>query len=194
MEVGRSIVESAVGQGSVDPGALAGEASATWLGANGVSRAQLAAAIERAIGPRTPVAAAPVGLTIDNRTYQLNMAPGAQISGSQVNIGGTQINIRADTDKRGVLAGIGALVRAGLEGDWNTEALVDLADAVSDRDDISYEDVEAVVMEVAEDAKEHLDEGRIRRMMQSIAEQTISGALAIGLTSGLAETLASLPL
>lgn len=193
---GRAMVERAERDGQIDPAALARAVPSSFLRRTGATRDDIQAAIEYAAGGRALRAEerAPATLLINDNRYQLHMAEGASISGSQVNVGGTQINVRADTDRAEVLAGIGALVRAGLEDDWNVEALVDLADTISDREDISYEDVEHVVVEVAEDATEHLDRGRIRRMMQSIAEQTISGALAIGLTSGLTEALALLAL
>lgn len=194
LTVGRTIVEAALHRGAVDADALAREVPATWLDRNRASRTDVAVAIAQAIGGRTPKAEAPVALTIDKRTYTLHMAEGAQITRSQVNLGGTQITIGADTGKHELLTGVAALVRAGLEGDWNVEALQELADAVTGRGDISYEDVEAVVGEVAEGAREHLEEGRIRRMLQAIAEQSVSGSVAIGLTAGLSELLANLPL
>lgn len=64
---------------------------------------------------------------------------------------------------------------------------------VDARGDVSYEDVEAVVTEAAEDVAERLDEGRVRAMLRSIAEQGVGGALGVGITTGLGEILSNLP-
>ncbi|MEA2393246.1 MAG: hypothetical protein QOJ82_1137 [Solirubrobacteraceae bacterium] len=84
----------------------------------------------------------------DNRQYHLSMGPGAQITDSNVNVGGTQINIQPGADRDELLAGVRALVRAGLTGDWDADAARALSRTLEGRDDIEYTDVEEVTAEV----------------------------------------------
>jgi hypothetical protein len=196
MNLGADIAEEVGRRGLVDPPGLAGRVSGTWLARNRTTREDVAAAIERAIGGRTPEPEQHPAtvLTVYNNDYSLSMAPGSTISGGQVNVGGTQINIQADVSKDEVLAGIGALVRAGLDGGWNPEAAGALAAAVDARSDIGFEDVEGVVVEAAEAASEPPDEGRIRGMLRSIAEQGVGGALGTGISAGLGWLLRNPPI
>jgi hypothetical protein len=112
------------------------------------------------------------------------MGPGAQIVNSQVNVSGTQINVRADSPKEDVMAGVAALVRAGLNGDWNTDAARELGAVIDAREDVGLADVEGTVAEVV--AEESPDPGRAKRMLQSITEQGLGGALAVGIVKALA--------
>jgi hypothetical protein len=138
---------------------------------NGATRDQVAAAIGRAIGGYTPRAAegAPVTLIFqsDNR-YQLNLAEGAQISDSQVNVGGTQINVRADSPKEDVMSGVAELVRAGLRENWNPDAARELGEVVEAREDVTLEDVESVTEKVI--AEESPEPERAKGMLRKIAE------------------------
>lgn len=195
MAVGADIVKEVEQRGAVDPGALAARVSATWLEQNRTTRDEIARAIECGIGGRTPSRAEPatVTVTIDNRSYNLNMEPGSQISGSQVNVGGTQINVQAGTDKDEILTAVSALLRAGLGGDWNPEAAAALAQAIDTRDDIDVEDIQGLATEIALEA-EAPDQGRIRRMLQSIASQGIGGALGTGITAGFGWLLQNPPI
>lgn len=186
MAVGEDIVSGLERSSSADSGALAAHISSTWIEKNRATRDQVANAIERAIAGRTLARdeAAGVTLNTDNRSYTLTMESGSQITGSQVNLGGTQINVRADGPKEDVLAGIAALIKAGLQGDWNPDAARELATAVEGRDDIGFQDVEAVANEVAE-ATDSPDPGRVRTMLASIAQEGIGGALGTGIVAGI---------
>lgn len=195
MAVGEDIVGGLERSGSVDARALAVHVSSTWIEKNRATRDQVANAIERAIAGHTVARdeAAAVTLNIDNRSYSLTMESGSRISGSQVNLGGTQINVRADGPKEDVLAGVAALIKAGLQGDWNPDAARELATAIEARDDIGFHDVEAVATEVA-DAADSPDRGRIRTMLASIAQDGIGGALGTGIVAGISWLLRNPPL
>jgi hypothetical protein len=183
MTVGADLVGEIERRGAVEPEALAARISGTWLTRNGATREQVAAAIQRAIGGRTPKPdeLAVTVLNSDNRSYSLHVEAGAQITGSQVNLGGTQINIRADAPKEDVLAGVVAIVRAGLAGNWDGDAARELGAVIDARGDIVLADVEAVVSEVVED--EPPEPGRARRMIESISTQGLGGALGTGISA-----------
>jgi len=187
MAVGTDIVQEVERRGAVDPPVLAQQLSGTWLEQNRTTRDDVAGAIARAFGGLTPTRGAPsdVALSIDNRSYTLRMESGSQITSSQVNVGGTQINIQPGVSKDEILAGVRALLQAGLGGDWNPEAAADLAATIEARDDIGFEDIEALAVEIAETASEPPDEGRVRSMLSSITEQGVGGALATGISAGL---------
>lgn len=181
---GQQIVKRAVADGRVDPQALAQQATGAFLNRNNAQRDEVAEAIEAAIGGATPAAteAAPPGVTINNTTYRLEVG---QITGSQVNVGGTQINIRADSPKPDVLEAVRALVTAGLEGGWNPDAAQALDEQVQGRDDISLDDVREVAEEIAEERTDDEHRGRAKEMIESIAEKGIGGALGTGIVQAL---------
>lgn len=195
MAVGADIVKEVERRGSVEPRALAARVSTTWLERNRTTRDQVRNAIQRAIGDRTLVPGEPTAVTlnIDNRSYTLAMESGSQITGSQVNVGGAQINVQAAVDKDEVLTAVGALLRAGLGGDWNPDAASDLARAIDARDDIGFDDVRRVATEIAGEV-DAPDQGRIREMLHSIAEQGIGGALGTGISAGVGWLLRNPPI
>jgi hypothetical protein len=91
-----------------------------------------------------------------------------------------------------VLLAVEAIVRAGLAGDWSDDAAKDLASLIAGRADLRYEDVQAVALEVAR--REQPTKERLKGFLARIAASGISGALATGLTAGLAEAMHLLPL
>lgn len=195
LTVGRELVQEIERSGGVDAAALARTVSSTWLERNGANREDVAAAIERAVGGRTPRPVEPgtTVLNFDNRSYTLRVDSGGQIAGSQVNVGGTQINIHAGASRDEILAGVGALFRAGLEGDWSPEIAGEMAAAIDARDDIGFEDVEGVVKAAAAATREPPNEGRMRGMLHSITEQGIGGALGTGISAAVGWLLSNAP-
>ena len=111
---------------------------------------------------------------------------GGSVSGN-VNMGGTQIVVAESAAKADVLDGVAALIRAGLIGDVNGDAARALADAVGARNDIQMSDVEEVAIEVVKADKP--SESRVRTLLASLATQSVSGALGLGLASGLGQAL-----
>lgn len=193
---GRGIVEGAVASGRVDPARLAAEVSSTYLQRAGATRAEMAAAIKRALGGFMPRAepVAPFTLVLNDNRYQLNMARGAQITDSTVNVGGSQVVIGPGANRAEVLAGVSALVRAGFFGDWNGEAAARLAEAIDARDDITFEDVETVVIEAAAAEAEPPEGGHIRGLLGRVAEEGLGGALGTGISAALGWLLKNPPL
>jgi hypothetical protein len=78
-----------------------------------------------------------------------------------------------------------------LAGDWNAEAARELAAVVDARDDVGYDDIEHVTIEVA---AEDPEPGRIRGLLKTIAANAIGGAMGTGISAGLGQVLSQLPL
>ncbi len=180
---------------SIDPAALAARLPADYLDRNGIDRDLLAAALAD-LGGFT-LAAAPasqaVTITINDQRYQVNMSGRAKIAGSNLNLGGTQVNVdvNLDASRSEVLAGAEALVRAGLGGEWDPAAAEALAALIDERGDISADDLGELTREVA--TAERADPGRIRAFLEQVALSAASSKVASGITAGLAYLLANPP-
>lgn len=195
LDTARSTVDEAVRRGAVDAEALAARVSMVFLRRNRTDRDALARAIESAIGGRIPAPEQSAAVTLfaqDNRQYHLSMGPGAQITGSDVNVGGTRINIHPGADADELLDGVRALVRAGLTGDWDADAASALSRALQGRADIESTDVERVTGEVVKE--EAVTQGRARDFMSKVAASGLGGVLSQGIIAGGAEVLPLLPL
>lgn len=193
LDTAHSMVEEAIRTGAVDGEALAARAPVAFLRRNHTDRDALARAIERAIGGRLPMLEQHAAVTLvaqDNRQYHLSMAQGAQISGSNVDVGGTQINIQPSAGRDELLEGVRALVRAGLRANWDVDAAHALGRALEGRDDIDYTDVEEVTAEVV---KEEAPSKRpIRDFMTKVAASGLSGAMTAGIVAGASQVLSLL--
>lgn len=190
LDTAHSIVDEAVHRGAVEAQALAARVPTAFLRRNRTDRDVLAGAIERAIGGRVPVPEQGATVTLvaqDNRLYHLSMGPGAQITDSNVNVGGTQINIQPGAERDELLAGVRALVRAGLTGEWDADAGRALTRALEGRDDIEYTDVEEIAAEVVKD--EAATQDRVRDFMGKVAASGLGGALSHGIIAGAAQVL-----
>jgi hypothetical protein len=195
MSVGPMLVKAAKRGGQADGSKLAHVLPKTFFDRNRVTRDAVASVLTRAVGGRTieEEAAVPATIVIGGNNYQLNMGAGASVVNSNINLGeGSQINVTSEGDKQDVLLAVEAIVRAGLAGDWSDDAGKDLASLVAGRTDLTYEDVQAVALEVAK--KEQPTKERLKGFLARIAASGISGALATGLTAGLGQAIHLLPL
>lgn len=192
LTIGRTLVEEIERRGEIDSQALAQQVPVTYLDRNHAQRRDIAEAIESAIGGRRPVAdAGTTTLVINDNRYSLSLGAGAQITGSNVNVGGAQINVQGNASKDEVLAAAAALVRSGLAGHWNSEAATELARVIDTRDDITFSDIEELTREVAD--VEQADSHRVRGLLSAIATNAVGGALGTGMAAGLGQVLAHLP-
>jgi len=192
LEIGRDMAAGLREGQVVDSDQLAANASSDYLARSGITRADLAAAIERAIGGNT-VGASPSTQTLvvnDNR-YQVNLSDQAQINKSNLNLGGRQINLSVEAPKEEVLAALRLLLAAAFAGDWNDAAFGDLAQLIDGREDVTVEDIRALTAEVG--AAEKIEGGRIRELLDKVAAGTVTGVLSAGLSAGLGHLLANLP-
>jgi len=190
LDTAHSLVDEAVRRGAVDAQALAARVPTAFLRRNHTDRDALARAIERAIGGRVPEPEHDATVTLvaqDNRQFHLSMGPGAQITDSNVNVGGTQINIQPGADKDDLLAGVRAIVRAGLTTEWDPHAARALSRALEGRVDIEYTEVEEVTAEVVKE--EATTQRRARDFMSKVAASGLGGALSAGIMAGAAQVL-----
>lgn len=186
------LVEHVENTGRVDATALAARVATTYLERNGITRGGMARAIQRAIGDRTvAVEPPPVMLVINDHSHNLTLGGNAAITGD-VNVGGTQINIKQTANKDELIAAVEALVRAGLTGTLNINAALELQDVLVARDDITVEDIHAATVSAA--AAEQPDRGRVRALLTQIATGGLGGALGTGISAGLGELLQQLPM
>ncbi len=195
LSVGPMLVEVAKAGRPMNGTELAQVLPKTFFDRNRVTRDAVASVLTRAVGGRTveEEIAVPASIVIGGNNYQLHIGAGASIVDSNINLGeGSQINVTSEGDKRDVLLAVEAIVRAGLAGDWSDDAGKDLASLVAGRGDLTYEDVQAVALEVAR--KEQPTKDRVKGFLARIAASGISGTLATGLTAGLAEAIHLLPL
>jgi hypothetical protein len=194
--VGESIVAEIERTGEVIPDQLVQRLPAAFFRRNCTSRDLVASAIGRAVGGRTPKRPeepAQRTLIFDNsRHYDVKLGTGAQITNSQLNVGeGTQINVSVQGSKEDVLAAVEALLRAGLAGDWNIDAARELATVIDSRDDVGYEEVQAVTAEVVQD--DQPKQGRVKELLLKITTSGLGGALATGISAGAGELIHQLP-
>ncbi len=186
------IVDAAMSAGRIQPDRLAAEVPSLFLDRHGLTREVVARAISDAIGDGNPVPEHErVTLLVQDQRFSLHMAPGAQMTGSNVNIGSTQINVHNTVDKADVLAAVAALVRAGLSEDWNGAAAAALAKAIDERDDIELDEVQQVSSEVIR--SEEPDRQRAKALLAKIAVSGVGGALATGISAGVGDLLHLLP-
>jgi len=196
-DVGRNaipqLLDDITRDGEVDGARLAESLPANFFQGNRTTKKLVATAIERAIGGKTIDDPAPVpAVHIDNR-YQVNLGKGAEVSGSNINVGdGTQINVDVNSSKDDVLVGVEAILRAGLNGDWDIDAARALAELVGERQDISETDIEKLTVEVVE--SEAPTRQKLTDFMKEIAAQGLGNVLGSGIISGIATVLPHLPM
>lgn len=193
LSVGRQLVDEIERRGEVDGRKLTHSLPAEFFERNRTSRADVAAAIERAVGGQTlkrETRSATVVIT-DNR-YQVNLGAGSQITNSKLNVGdGIQINVDIDASRDDVLAAVEAILRAALAGNWNEDAARDLASLIDERDDIDFDDVRQLTMEVVQ--AEQPNQGRVKELLGNLATGGLAGALGTGISAGLGELISQLP-
>jgi len=170
---------------------LASRLPADYLDRNGIDRAQLTAALTEVNGLTFIAAPNTQTVVVNDNRYQINMAGHAKIEGSNVNVGGPQINVSEGASKADVLAGLRVLLVAAFGGDWNEEALTDLARLIDEREDLTVEDVRALTAEIG--IEENASPGRVRELLEKVGAGTLAGTLTAGLSAGFGHLLANLP-
>jgi hypothetical protein len=175
--------------GSVDPERLAVMVPREYRERVGATTMDLHGAIKHAIGGRTLTPEQPPThntITINDNRYSIKVGEGAQISGGNLNTG-SQIAIQGGSPKEDVLDAVATLVTAGLGGEWNVEAIDDLARAVAARDDITLEDVRVRALDAAQQTG--AGGAKIRALLEQIASGTAIGVLTPGITAALGHLL-----
>lgn len=171
--LGKRLASGDVVDGDVLAGALPGE----FFSRNRTTRLLVAAAIDRAIGGRTvqEETTVPTTLVIGGNNYHVNIGEGAMVANSSLNVGeGTQIVIESAGSRDDVLTGVEALVRAGLTGDWSTEAANALNELVASLSDISADDVQRVTTEVV--LAQQPSQGRAKSFLATVGAHGLGGS------------------
>ena len=165
---------------------------ADYLDRNGIDRAQLTTALAEVGGLTLVAAPSTQTVVVNDNRYQVNVAGHGRIEGSNVNVGGSQINVSVSTPKDDVIAALQILLAAAFNDEWNEEALSEFARLIEGRDDITVEDVRALTVDVG--AEEKAEGGRIRELLDKVATGSLTGVLSAGLSAGLGHLLANLPI
>jgi hypothetical protein len=182
---GRVLLAAIERSGVADAQALARAVPHDFLVRNDTTREAVADAIDRAVGGKSVQreAAQPATLVIKDHRYSINLGPGARIESSNVNVGGTQIVVDVNVDKGDVLAAAETLIRAGLAGQWDPTAAVELASVIEERSDVTVDEIRELTKEVVEAEKPTSE--RIKSFLADIAKNAIGGALGAGMSAGL---------
>jgi hypothetical protein len=185
LTTGRMLVEAIERSGGADAEALAGVVPHDFLVRNDTTREAVAAAIDRAVGGKSVQreAAQPTTLVINDNRYSMKLGAGARIDSSNVNVGGTQIVVDVNVDKGDVLAAAETPIRAGLTGEWEPSAAAELARVMSERGDVTVEEVRELTKEIVE-AEKPAETG-IKAFLADLAANAIGGALGAGISVGL---------
>lgn len=194
LTVGRELLGRVERDSPIDGLKLAEGLSATFLERNRATRGDIADALRRAVGGRTLSGGQEsTTLVINDNRYQVNLGAGAHISGSVLNVGrGSQIVVGTNATKSEVLAAVEAIVRAGLDGEWNNAAAADLATVIQKRSDVDLEDVRKVTTDVGRAEKPNRE--RAAGFMKEVAASGLGGALGVGISAGLGELISQLPI
>jgi hypothetical protein len=182
LTIGQTLLAEIERSGEVNAARLAERLPAEFFHRNRTSRENVVAAIERAVGGRSPKRreAAATLVFADNRRYEVKLGRGAQI------------NNNLEASKEDVLAAVEAMLGAGLAGDWNQDAARDLAAVIESRDDLDFDDVREITAEVVR--AEQPKQGRVKELLGKIATGGLGGALGTGISTGLGELIGQLPM
>jgi hypothetical protein len=182
--VGSALVAEIERTGTADARSLSRRVSTDFLARNDTTREEVEAALERAVGgssvERKPERAT---IIINDHRHSLNMGPQAKVEGSNVNVGGMQVNVSLNVEKTEVLSAIEALVRPGLSGEWNPDAARELADVIDQRGDVTVHEIRELTTRVGQEEK--AGSGRVKAFLADVASNGLGGALGAGIAAGL---------
>jgi hypothetical protein len=196
LTLGPELVAHIERAGSADGQALAQRIPADFFDRNRTTRQTVAAALDRALAGRSVERSEQPAVTLqfaDNRQYVVKLARGAQLTNSNLNLGdGTQVNVNVEVGKDEVLAGLEVLLRAGLAGELDHDALRDLGSVIDSRDDIEVEDVRQLTAEVVR--TEQPTQGKVKALLGKLAVSGVGGAVGTGISAAIGELISQLPL
>lgn len=176
---------------SLESAVLAQRFPADYLDRNNIDRGQLTAALADLDGLTFVAAPSTQTLVVNDNRYQVNLSDQAQINSSNLNLGGSQINVTVETQKQDVLAALRLLLASAFAGDWNDAAFIDLAQLIDKRGDITVEEIRSLTAEAG--VEQQADAGRIRQLLDKVAAGTLTGVLTTGLSAGLGQLLSNPP-
>ena len=187
------IVNAIEQAGAVEPEKLARHFTGTYLTRNGTDRQEMADLIGRALGgsvPKAETGSANISIRGGDTTYNVQLRDSASVG--SLNIGpGKQVVVDAGSARDNVLAGIAALVQAGLRETWDGNAAQALAETITQRGDITTADVQRIAAETIR--REQPTQSRARAFLEKVAVSGLGGALGTGLAAGGGEILHLLP-
>jgi DNA-binding NarL/FixJ family response regulator len=163
----------------LDANAAATLASRGFLLRNRTSRAKLRGALASVFAGRTlldPDLDHPHTMPAPQHT---NITIGDGNTGVNINVGGQQVNVTAQSSKDDVLAGVAALVRAALQGEVPATQFAQLDQLISARNDLEQKDIETVTAEIVEQAAP--PPSKLTQLRNSVITSAGSGLLVQGI-------------
>jgi hypothetical protein len=190
--LGKNLVVAAVDHGSVDGAKLSALVASGFFSRNGATPEHLAAAIDRVAGGAqiaTEVAAPSIQITVQSGdSYTVDIGAGANFQNSPLNIGpGNQLQINSQSTSDELTTALGALVAAGLGGEWDEKAARAIGASIEEQGKLSLEEAKAAVLEAGKEVGP--EPSRIREFTEKVAVSGLGSFLTTAISLGLGDLL-----
>jgi hypothetical protein len=190
--LGKNLVVAAVDHGSVDGATLSALVPSEFFSRNCATREHLAAAIDRVAGG-APIAAEVVPPSIQitvqsGDSYTVDIGAGANFQNSPLNVGpGTQLQVNSQCTSGELTTVLGALVAAGLGGEWDQDAARAIGASIEEQGKLSLEEAKAAVLEAGKEIAP--EASRIREFTEKVAVSGLGSFLTTAISLGLGDLL-----
>jgi hypothetical protein len=190
--LGKNLVVAAVDHGSVDGATLSALVPSEFFSRNCATREHLAAAIDRVAGG-APIAAEVVPPSIQitvqsGASYTVDIGAGANFQNSPLNVGpGTQLQVNSQSTSGELTTVLGALVAAGLGGEWDQDAARAIGASIEEQGKLSLEEAKAAVLEAGKEIAP--EASRIREFTEKVAVSGLGSFLTTAISLGLGDLL-----
>jgi len=190
--LGKNLVVAAVDHGSVDGATLSALVPSEFFSRNCATREHLAAAIDRVAGG-APIAAEVVPPSIQitvqsGDSYTVDIGAGANFQNSPLNVGpGTQLQVNSQSTSGELTTVLGALVAAGLGGEWDQSAARAIGASIEEQGKLSLEEAKAAVLEAGKEIAP--EASRIREFTEKVAVSGLGSFLTTAISLGLGDLL-----
>jgi hypothetical protein len=174
--LGKNLVETAV--------------PSEFFSRNCATRERLAAAIDRVAGG-APIAAEvvspPIQITVQSGdSYTVDIGAGANFQNSPLNIGpGRQLQVNSQSTPDELTTALGALVAAGLGGEWDPTAARAIGASIEEQGKLSLEEAKAAVLEAGKEVAP--EPSRIREFTEKVAVSGLGSFLTTAISLGLGD-------
>jgi hypothetical protein len=192
LDIGRTLLDGVEPLGQIDGEALAARIPADFLQRNRTTRQNVASAINRAARGLSVASGSrqdSVQITIQSGdTYNVSFGANANLQNSPFNIGpGRQLQIDSSSTSEDLATALGALVAAGLAGEWDEQAARAIGGSIEDQQKISLEEARAAVLEAGRDVAP--DPSAVRGFIEKVAVSGLGSFLSTAMSLGLTDLL-----
>jgi hypothetical protein len=192
LDIGQMLLGAVEPLGRIDGEALAARIPADFLQRNRTTPKNVAAAIDRVAGglsvaPESPQTS--VQITVQSGdTYNVSFGANANLQNSPFNIGpGMQLKIDSSSPPEDLAAALGALVAAGLAGEWDEQAARAIGGSIEDQQKISLDEARAAVLEAGREVA--TEPSAVRGFIEKVAVSGLGSFLTTAMSLGLTDLL-----